>query len=138
VVGERRYAISELSQLWIARGPRDPLTVRIVAVSGGVLAGIGVALGYTHALYRLSPPSYLILGAATLVPVLLATLGNRWRPPDYELWGRYQGTTILLYCSDDERQFGRVTRALLRAREAARHGGVNEAVAATSPWPTAL
>jgi hypothetical protein len=138
MIGERRYAISELTDLYTARSPRDALTVRVVAVSGGVLAGIGIALGYTGALYRLSPPSYLMLGTATLVPVVLAALGHRWRPPDYGLWGRYKGVTVLLYCSDEERQFGQVSRALLRAREAAQYGGLNEPLAAASPWPTAL
>lgn len=99
-----------------------------------MLFGIGVALGYTGGLQRLSATAYLTLGAAAFVPVLLAAVGHWLRPPAYELWGRYHGVMILLFSSDQERQFGQVTRALLRAREVARLGGVGEPVASAEPW----
>ncbi|GAB3152188.1 hypothetical protein GCM10027290_42500 [Micromonospora sonneratiae] len=132
VVGARRYSVSELSQLHTARGPHDPLTVRAVAVTGVLLAGIGVALGYTGGLYHLTAAAYLTLGVAALVPVLLAIIGHRWRPPAYELWGNYRGMTMLLFSSDQEREFGQVTRALLRAREVARLGGLGEPLVSTA------
>lgn len=42
---------------------------------------------------------------------------------------------ILLFSSDQERQFGQLTRALRRAQEVARFGGVAEPVVTSSqPW----
>jgi hypothetical protein len=134
IVGGRRFPITELTDLRTARGPHDPLTVRAVMVTGVVLAGIGLALGYTGGIYQLTAMSYLSLGVAALVPVVLAAAGHRLRPPAYELWGRYQGVTLLLFTSDHEREFGQVTRALLRAREAVRFGGMGQPLASGQPW----
>ena len=133
-VGGRSFPINQLSDLRTARGPHDPLTIRAVAVTAVVLAGIGLALGYTGTFYRLTAAAYLTLGAAALVPVLVAAAGHRLRPPAYELWGRYRGTMLLLFTSDQEREFGQVTRAVRRAREAARFGGLGEPLASAQPW----
>jgi hypothetical protein len=134
VIGDRRFPINELADLRTARGPHDSLTIRAVAVTGAVLGGIGLALGYTGGLYRLTAAAYLTLGIAALVPIVLAAAGHWLRPPAYELWGRYQGVTILLFSSDQEREFGQVSRALLRAREATRLGGLGQPLATTAPW----
>lgn len=134
IVAGRRFAIAELTHLHTARGPHDRLTIRAVAVTTAVLVGIGVALGYTGDLYELPGTAYLGLGLAAFVPIGLAAAGHRWRPPAYELWGRYKGSMILLFSSDHERQFGQVTRALIRAREAARLGGFGYPVASDTPW----
>ena len=128
-VAGRRFPIGGLSRLHVIRGRRDPLVARAVGVSAVVLAGVGVALGYGGALYRLSAATYLIMAVAVLLPLALAALGNRLRPPNYELWGRYQGLNVLLFSCDQERQFGQVTRALLRAREVSRLGGATEPLA---------
>lgn len=132
-VAGRRFAVGELTQLKTARGPHDPLTVRAVVVTGGVLVVIGIAFGYTGEFYRLNAATYLALGAAAFLPVLLAFLGHKLRPPTFELWGRYRGEMMLLFSSDQERQFGQLTRALRRAQEVARYGGVAESVATSSP-----
>ncbi len=134
IVAGRRFTIAELTQLTTARGPHDRLTLRAVAVTAAVLIGIGIALGYTGDLYRLPAATYAGLGLAAFVPVGLAVVGHRWRPPAYELWGRYQGTMVLLFSSDHERQFGQVTRALIRAREAARLGGLAYPPASDTPY----
>ncbi|MDG4828932.1 DUF6232 family protein [Solwaraspora sp. WMMD1047] len=128
-VAGRRFPVSELTDLQTARGPHDRLTVRAVIVTATGLAVIGAALGYAGGLYRLSAQAYLMLGVAAFVPLLLAVIGNRLRPPAYELWGRYDGTAQLLFSSDHERQFGQVTRALLRAREAGRLGQFGDPLA---------
>lgn len=133
-VAGRHFPVVELTQLRTARGPHDPLTVRAVVVTGGVLAAIGIAFGYTGEFYRLNAATYLVVGAAAFLPVVLAFLGHRLRPPTYELWGRYRGEMMLLFSSDQERQFGQLTRALRRAQEVARYGGVAEPVV-TSPPP---
>lgn len=131
-VAGRRFPVAELAALRIARGRSDPLTIRAVLVAGGVFAGIGVALGYAGGLHRLHPASYLTLGVAMPVPVLLAVFGRWSRPSAYELWGWYRGQHVLLFSSDEKRQFGHVTRALVRAREVARLGATTPPVA--SRW----
>lgn len=134
IVAGRRFPIAELTHLQTARGPHHRLTVRAVSVTTVVVIGIGVALGYTGDLHRLPATTYVLLGLAALVPVVLAAVGHRWRPPAYELWGRYRGATVLLFSTDQERQFGQVTRALIRAREAARLGRLAHPVASDTPY----
>ncbi|MDG4789488.1 DUF6232 family protein [Micromonospora sp. WMMD1102] len=134
IVAGRKFSLSELTHLQTARGPHDRLTLRAVLVTAAVLVGIGVALGYTGDLYRLPASTYAGLGLAAFVPVGLALAGNRWRPPAYELWGRYRGEMVLLFSSDHERQFGHVTRSLIRAREAARLGGLAYPPASDTPY----
>lgn len=130
-VAGHHFPISELSNLRTARGPQDPLTFRAVLITATAVAGIGMALGYAGELYRLSARTYLLLGVAAFVPMALGALGRRLRPPAYELWGRYRGTMILLFSSDQERQFGQVRRALIRACEVSRLGAVGDPVVGT-------
>lgn len=134
IVAGRRFPVAELTHLQTARGPHDRLTTRAVLLTVAVLVGIGVALGYAGDLYELPAAAYAGLGLAAFVPVGLAAAGHRWRPPAYELWGRYRGSVVLLFSSDQERQFGQVTRALIRAREAARLGGLAHPPASESPY----
>lgn len=134
IVGGRPFAIVELTDLRTGRGRRDPMAVRaIVAIAIG-LAGIGATLGFAGDLDRLGLKTYLALSAAVLVPLLTAAAGHRLRPRPFELWGQYRGRTVLLFSTDHEREYGQVTRALLRAQEAARLGAVAEPVASTDPW----
>lgn len=133
-IAGRRFPVGELTNLRTARGPHDPLVVRAVLATGIVLAGIGAALSFTRDLNHLTAPTYLALGAAAFVPVTLAVVGQRLRPPAFELWGQYHGMNILLFSTDEERQYGQVTRALLRAQEMSRLGGVAEPVASIDPW----
>ncbi|RKN42053.1 DUF6232 family protein [Micromonospora endolithica] len=122
-VGRSSWRVAELTHLRTGRGPHDRIAARAVVVTAGMIGGVGLLLGFAGGLHRLTAGAYLILGAVFLVPVLLAVAGDRWRPPAYELWGRRDGTDVLLFTSDDERQFGQVTRALRRAREMHRYGG---------------
>lgn len=135
IVTGRRFRIDELADLRTARGPHAPVVARAVVAAAVVLAGMGVVLGFTSEVTQIDALTYLALGVAALVPVTVALLGQRLRPPHFELWGRYRGMTVLLFSSDDERQYGQVTRALVRAQEVARLGGVAEPVAASDPWP---
>ena len=133
-VASRRFRVGELTDLHTARGPREPVVVRALVAAAVVLVGIGAVLGFTSDVNRINALTYLMLGVTASVPVAVALLGQRLRPPPFELWGRYRGMTLLLFSSDDERQYGQVTRALLRAQEVARLGGVAEPVAASDPW----
>lgn len=133
-VGRNSWPVVELTHLRTSRGPHDRLAVRAVVVTAAMIGGVGVLLGFTGGLQRLTAGAYLTLGAVGLLPLTLVLVGDRWRPPAYELWGRHRGAEVLLFSSDDERQFGQVTRALQRAREGARHGGWEDPVAAADPW----
>ncbi|WP_320067633.1 DUF6232 family protein [Micromonospora sp. RTGN7] len=126
-VGRTSWPISDLTHLHVTRGPHDRLAVRAVGVSAVMIAAVGLLLGFTGGLQRLTAGAYLALGAVGLLPVLLAAAGARWRPPPYELWGWHRGVQVLLFSSDDERQFGEVSRAVHRAREGRRHGGRGDA-----------
>ena len=64
----------------------------------------------------------------------MATIGHRLRPRAFELWGEFRGMTVLLFSSDEERQYGQVTRALLRAQEAYRLGGLAEPLVSMNIW----
>jgi hypothetical protein len=134
IVGGKQFPITELTRLRTARGPHDPLTARAIAVSGAVLAGVGVALGFTRDINQVGVRTFLVLGAAAFVPIVLAAVVQRLRPRSFELWGDYQGMTVLLFSSDHEWQYGQVTRALIRAQEMSRLGSVAEPVASTIPW----
>ncbi|MFD2766515.1 DUF6232 family protein [Micromonospora eburnea] len=133
-VGRNSWPVAELTQLWTTRGPHDRLAVRAVAVTAALIGAVGVLLGFTGGLQRLTATAYLVLGAVGLLPLLLVMIGDRWRPPAYELWGRHQGAEVLLFSSDDERQFGQVARAVRRAREGARLGGWADPLASADPW----
>jgi hypothetical protein len=131
VVAGRRFPIRDLSNLRTTRGPQDRFTARSVLVAAAVLGGVGLALAYTGDLGRQGPVVYLLLGAAAFVPIALVSARRRMRPRAWELWGDVRGVTMLLFSSDQERQFGQVTRALLRAQEAERRGGITDPVAPT-------
>ncbi|WP_433387178.1 DUF6232 family protein [Micromonospora sp. KLBMP9576] len=133
-VGRNSWQVAELTHLDIGRGPHDRVAVRAVAVTGAMIVGVGLLLGFTGGLQRLTAGAYLVLGLVFLLPVLVAAVGDRWRPPAYELWGQRRGARMLLFSSDDERQFGQVTRALRRAREMHRYGGGEDPLAPAGPW----
>jgi hypothetical protein len=133
-VGRASWPVAELTQVWTTRGQHDRLALRAVGVSAALIGAVGVLLGFTGGLQRLTAAAYLTLGAVGLLPLLLALVSDRWRPPAYELWGRCRGTEVLLFSSDDERQFGQVTRALQRAREGVRLGGWADPVASAGVW----
>lgn len=133
-VGRNSWQVTELTHLETGRGPHDRVAVRAVLVTGAMIGGVGLLLGFTGGLQRLTAGAYLVLGLVFLLPVLVALVGDRWRPPAYELWGRRRGERVLLFSSDDERQFGQVSRALRRAREMNRYGGWEDPLASADPW----
>ncbi|MDG4767377.1 DUF6232 family protein [Solwaraspora sp. WMMD406] len=134
VVAGRRFAITDLTDLRTARGPRDPLAVRAGGVVAVVLAVIAVVIGFTRGLDQVSALAYLALLVAAFIPVGIAWLADRLRPRSFELWGRHRGGMMLLFSSDEERQYGQVSRALMRAREVSRLSGPNDAMVTIEPW----
>jgi hypothetical protein len=133
-VGDRRYPVADLSRLHTVRGRRDRLTVRAVVLTGAVLIAVGTGLSFTRHPGGLSALTYLALLVGAFVPPTLAMIGSRVRPRSFELWGCYQGTTLPLFVTDDERRYGQVTRALLRAVQARRPGVLADPWASFDPW----
>jgi len=122
VVAGRRYPLSELSRLRTARGPHDTLTIKAGVLTGAVLAAIGALLTALQARPLLDARIYLVMAVAALVPLALAMIGYRFRPRPWELWGEFRGTTVQLFYSEAEHEYGQVTRALMRAKETSRLG----------------
>jgi len=56
---------------------------------------------------------------ADLQQVRTARVGTTWRlrPRTFEIWAEYDGVVVRIYQSTDEKTFGHVCRALIRARE---------------------
>ncbi|MEH1056367.1 DUF6232 family protein [Micromonospora sp. CPCC 206171] len=133
-VGRNTFAVADLTHLRMGRGPHDRLAARAVAVTATLITGVGVLLGFSGGLQRLTAGAYLTLGVVFLLPVLLALAGDRWRPPAYELWGHCGGVEVLLFSSDDERQFGQVSRALNQARELHRYPDAEDPATAAGYW----
>lgn len=134
VVAGRRFPVAELRNLRTARGPHDRLTIRSVTVTAVGLVGVGLVLGMTTELNHLGAQTYLALTAVAFVPFLVATAAHRIRPRAYELWGDFRGLTMLLFSSDEERQYGQVTRALVRAQEAKRLGSLSDPLSPMKMW----
>jgi len=56
---------------------------------------------------------------AGLHQIRTARVGTTWRlrPRSFEIWAEYNGVVVRIYHSADEKTFGHVCRALIRARE---------------------
>lgn len=122
VIDGFHYPVIELRNLRIARGARHPITVRAAVITMVVFLGLAATLGLAANPAEVSGGTYAAMGAAFVVPFVLAVLGERLRPRAWELWADHYGITVLLFLTRDERQYGQVTRALLRAKEIARLG----------------
>jgi hypothetical protein len=128
-VADRRYPVAELRHLRTVRGPRDSFATRTMVTAGALLVGTVVLLGVARDTGPLGPSTYLAIAGSAALLFLLAMLGYRMRPSPFELWAEYRGMTVRLFYSDSEREYGQVTRALVRAREMQRLGP------ASDPWP---
>jgi hypothetical protein len=120
VVGDRQFTVSRLRGLRVARCEANPIGWWMIVLSGTVLAAVGVALSFGRYPSGPGPVTYAALVLAALAPAVVGLNARRRARRSHELWGEYLGETQLLYSSTDERAFGQVTRALLRAHETAR------------------
>ena len=108
VLHQRRYAIGDLHQFAVTRGPCRASFGR----AGGVgVAGMGVLAGTSFGPWPTVAAGF-VLGALALVVVLLRWSNHR----PYELWAQYQGLTVKVYACPDRRTFTHLCRALLLAR----------------------
>jgi hypothetical protein len=108
---DRTFTVAHLYDVRLARGSFDPI------VAGTSLAAVVVLAAVGASLFELPPlawPGMIVIGLASIG---VAAVTARVRPRPYELWARYRGEVVQLFCSTEEKTFGHVCRALIRARE---------------------
>jgi len=115
-VGDRRFAIQDLHNPRVARteGDRGTLGAGIAAV---LLVQTTIAVELALHSYEMWA---LATSAAAGVAVAAMIRAHR-RQQVCELWAEYRGETVRAYRTRDAREFGQVTRALMRAIE---HAGI--------------
>ena len=113
-----RYRVAGLARLRTARCTQNPVTAWVAVLAGAVIAAVGIAVSFGRHPSGPDSTTYAVLLVAAVLPILAVLYAGHRARRSQELWGEYLGTTTLLYASTDEREFGQVTRALLRAREA--------------------
>lgn len=110
----REFAISELASMHIVevgRQPGDRVTARLYA-AGSAGAVILVAWPKIGAVPITVATLIAIVAVSLRTQGCLGSDGHR-----YELHGDYRGTRQVLFATTDLREFGQVSRALLRAIE---------------------
>jgi hypothetical protein len=107
-----RYRVSDLVCLVAAKGaPHAGILVSLATAATTAIGVIAVA-AVTH-----SSAPLAIGGMAVVVPAGAALIcAYRW-PPSNSLRARYHGADVELYSSRDQVIFGKIARALIRARE---------------------
>ncbi len=119
VVGPRRYALAELGDLWTVRGSLGP-AVRgarwVTWAAAAVLFAVVVS-------FPLFPPDSVAWLGAIVVSMIVCGLAalRLLQPRPYEMWAQYRGEEVRIYRAADEKTYGHVCRALIRAREYLRH-----------------
>jgi hypothetical protein len=111
-VGADRYAIDELADLVVTRGTMHPGT------KFGAATAAGTAVLVVPLTAMLASPVVWLVGIAVfLVPVTVGIVCVlRW-PAEFRLHGRYRGRDLTLFTTRNAREFGQVTRALIRSTE---------------------
>jgi hypothetical protein len=90
---------------------------------------IPAARNASHRMYYRSPSAAVTeewfvtpnrtFSVAGLHQIRTARVGVTWRfrPRSFEIWAEYNGVVVRIYESADEKTFGHVCRALIRARD---------------------
>jgi hypothetical protein len=106
--GQSTYAAADLSNIGVDREACAP---------SGVFAGV-LAIVATFAIAVGAAVGYLAMAAAGAIGALvcLSVAGTVWHLRRFELWATYRGTDVCLYRSHDRVRFGKITRAIVRAR----------------------
>lgn len=110
-----RFRVDELRDVHIEQSDLHPLRSHVGHAVGALMVLAGAA-------WHLSAPP--ALQAAILFSLLGGTAGyivvRRLHPRRSELWADYRGADVRLFWSSDAIEFGRVTRAVVRALAANR------------------
>jgi hypothetical protein len=110
--GYQRFAIADLTDVWIVRGGADPFAVGSTCMGGGAL--VVAAAGWP--LFDMQT-TWLAVFAAAAVPMIAGAVRWRRAPRPYELWAWYRGHQVRLFSCSDRMVFGQVSRALQRSLE---------------------
>jgi hypothetical protein len=107
-----RFALAELRAIHIVRGDLDPSRVISAHSTGG-------ALVVTAAAWPLIDSVIAAVAAGVVLVGSTVVSGACWRmhPRVWELRAIYRGMNVCLFSTADERTFGQVRRALVRALE---------------------
>jgi hypothetical protein len=114
-VGSRGYPVGHLRHLRVARGQGDRTARR--AASAAMLSLLIVAVTVRQVPWQVSMIDVVVFVA---LPAMVAAARVRLVRPAYVLWADYRGATVQLYETRDETEFGKVSRALVRASGYAR------------------
>jgi hypothetical protein len=109
-VDRRRYPIDELHNLRMARG-RGDRTARRAAYTA-TLSLLVVAVTARHVPL---PASMIIAVVFVVLPATVAAVRARLVRPEYLLWADYRDFPVQLYQTRDATEFGKISRALVRA-----------------------
>jgi uncharacterized protein DUF6232 len=109
-VGSESYRIGQLHNLRRGRGPADH-TTRQAGVLAAISAIMTVAVGPYIPLYATAS----VFAVLVALPAAVATVRARLFPRPHQLWADYHGSPIQLYQSWDPVEFGKISRALVRA-----------------------
>jgi len=113
IVGAEHYEIAELIDIAQGRGSRHPAPAIAMIIAGVDAVIIAPLLGVIR-----TPVVWLLGGVALTIPCLVGLVCvQRW-PAQYELVAWYRGQQHILLTTRDSREFGQVSRALIRAMEA--------------------
>jgi hypothetical protein len=120
VNSRRAYNVTQLGNLRMARGAYDPMVV------GTAVIAVVILVAGTASLLQIRPAAWPVVIGIALIPVSVAVATWRLRSRPFELWAEYQGEAVQLFTSTDEKIFGHVCRALIRARESGNGEGAAE------------
>jgi hypothetical protein len=112
-VSGERYEIAELIDIVQSRGARHPGTTVALIIAGVEAVIIAPLLGVVRA-----PAVWLLGGVALVIPCVIGLVYARRWPARYELIAWYRGQQHTLFATRDAHEFGKVSRALLRAVQA--------------------
>jgi len=124
-INARRFKVDELTHLEQAQGPQHPGVALGLAV-----AGVDLVTAVPLVMTKLAAVA-LFVGAPILIAAFVLSLySSRHWPARRELLARHRGRPVTLFATTSERDFGQVSRALIRAVESAQesaqemaHGG---------------
>ena len=109
-IGGRDCPVGHLRNLRVAREPGDRIARRAAAMAA-------VSLFVVAATVRSVPLPMSVVDLVVFVglPAVVAAVRARLVRPAYLLWADCRGTTVQLYRTRDETEFGKISRALARA-----------------------
>jgi Family of unknown function (DUF6232) len=113
VVDGVTYPVAQLNRLRTGRGPLHPM----VQTTGAIAVVFAVAFAVSFPMLGHDPIAWLGMALVAAVPAVVAIVGARVQRRPYQIWADLQGETVLVFSTLDEKTYGHVCRALIRARE---------------------